>query len=384
MNRLAVALFLVAACGGANLNARGPGNREGGIRVGDQEIAVDPAGQHILVRSGEDLLIGDPVTRQLTRAAEIVAPRLLAFRAGGFLAVMGGNLLVDYDFAADRMQWRRPLEGRVTSLDVSPDGKRVVVAGDDVRLFDAATGEPAGRFVPEGGIEDVDVTSDSERIVVTLHDTWHDQQRQTTIDVVAAADGKLLCTTRVPNCSDELVLSPDGRRAYLAPLSCSHDPVSIVDVTATCRFEGNLPGFGPVALSPDGATGIAFLDRNARDPAAPPLPPEVASSPVRFHLMLFDTRSHALRTLPMGNDMPPRYLLTPDGKTAVVDGLAAIQGDDLHGHFRLVGQPIRLIDVASAAARTVSGPDVMLNLFAVDPGSQWIWLIHAADWKKVG
>jgi hypothetical protein len=90
--------------------------------------------------------------------------------------------------------------------------------------------------------------------------------------------------------------------------------------------------------------------------------------------MTFDTRSHELHTIPIGMHLP-RYLLTPDGKTLVVDGLEDATGDGKQMSLR--SQPIRLVDLSTRAVREAAGPRVMLNAFVVTPDSRQIWLIHS-------
>ena len=94
-----------------------------------------------------------------------------------------------------------------------------------------------------------------------------------------------------PNCADELRVQPGGTKAVLSPNQCfvhpillappetpedewpdpeeewddwedwpEGDPASIIDLE-TRSFVGNLPGFGPVAMAPDGATAVAFSRR---------------------------------------------------------------------------------------------------------------------------
>lgn len=90
-----------------------------------------------------------------------------------------------------------------------------------------------------------------------------------------------------PNCADEVVVQPGGTVALLSPRQCfvhpivlapppteeewptpeeewddweewpEGDPASVIDLVER-RFVGNLPGFGPVAISPDGSTAVAF------------------------------------------------------------------------------------------------------------------------------
>src|SRR5512134_1644978 len=135
-------LALVAGCGGANLNRRAAGNRDGGIELERREIAVDPRGELVLVRSGDGMLVGELATRRLQPVHGVDAPRLLAFWAGreraGFFA-LAATSLTSYDLAARRVVWRRALPGAAQlamrpgtqavawkRLDVSADGRRVI------------------------------------------------------------------------------------------------------------------------------------------------------------------------------------------------------------------------------------------------------------------
>ena len=68
----------------------------------------------------------------------------------------------------------------------------------------------------------------------------------------------------VPNCSDDIIVPQHGEKALLAPTTCvgemAYDPISVIDLTAGAEtFVRNLPGFGPVALGPDGTMAVGFL-----------------------------------------------------------------------------------------------------------------------------
>jgi hypothetical protein len=385
-NRLVVVLALVA-CGGANLNRRSAGNAEGGIFVEHGEIAVEEQGRWVIVRNGARLLVGDVASLALTELP-LRDVALLAFwtRGLGVYAVTRGDL-VSYDLVARREVWRRPLGEQVAGLDATADrvivsdavrrpaptevARMTVIAPHGISLFDAATGAPVSRFTADGPIDDLDLTPDGARAILTRREVWSNDRPETAIHVLSTATGERLCTARVPNCADELIVHPDGERAYLAPTHCRRDPVSIVNITASCAFEVNLPGFGPIALTPDGSTGIAFLDRQANDPTAPPRPAEVDRSRERFHLMMFDTKTLALRTVPVGDTMP-RYAMTPDGKELVVDGITGVREAK-----SFAAAPVRIVTVEDGAIRTATGPAVTLDAYVTAPGE--IWLLHGRE-----
>jgi DNA-binding beta-propeller fold protein YncE len=378
----AAALAAVAACklGGLNTNQQQAGNRAGGIRLEDQ-IAVQPNGERVIARLDGALHVGTVATRHLQRIDGIADARTIAWWANGRgVFVLTRHELLSYDIAAAGIVWRRPVAALTERIDVTTDGARVIATGAEVALLDALTGATVGRFAPAQPVEDVDVTPDGTRVIVTEKELWRDGTPATTISVIAAGTGEKLCATAVPNCADQLVVHPDGATAYLAPTTCRKDPVSIIDITRDCKFEKNLPGFGPIALTPDGALGIAFLDKKANDPTAPPRPAEVDASPERFHLMTFDTRTHALRTVPIGDRMP-RYALTPDGAMLVVESVDDIHpGADDHS-FRLIARPLRIVDTTSLNVRTVTGPTAMLDAYVVSPDSREIWLLHRPSWR---
>ncbi len=375
----------LAACPGANLNQRAPGNRAGGTWLESGDIAVDPAGRHAFVRIGQDLFVGDLAGEHLTRIDGVAEPDLLAFwpaAAGdGFYALSRswprGSTLVSYDLAAGEARWSRDVEVTPDRLDVTPDGRRVILSDPDVALIDAATGADAGRYAA-GAIVDLDVAPASDRVIVTERTAWTGDAGApvTRIRILSGDDAALLCSAEVPNCADELAVHPDGERAYLAPTSCAQDPVSVIDVTADCRFEQNLPGFGPVALTRDGATGVAFLHDDAG-----------------YSLMMFDTATLETWSIPAGRQ-PPRYALTPDDATLVLDGLDLRDGPhpeppplapgEAKQTLRIDAAPVRLVDLATRQVREASGPEVLLQWFVLDDDSRHAWIVHADRWKADG
>jgi hypothetical protein len=232
---------------------------------------------------------------------------------------------------------------------------------------DASTGT---RTSSSGAQEVVDVDmTPAGRLVITRVTTWTGQTPTTTIEVLDVSSGAHLCTIPVPNCADELVLAPSGKRAFLAPLFCRRDPISVIDIAA-CRFERNLPGFGPVAIAPDGKLAVGFLDRYGMDAALfdrPDVAERLRASALRYHLLFLDIETLAFDTLPLG-DALPRYAMTRDGRMLLVDSA---------WYSSSLGR-VRILDIARRELRDVSGPPLRLDQYALTPDSRRAFVISEA------
>src|SRR5262249_53575918 len=154
----------------------------------------------------------------------------------------------------------------------------------DVRVLSYEDGTTIHTFTSQTGIRDV-VTMKNNRYLVTEQEQWVDHDTpKTTMTVRKGEDGSEQCHTQADNCADEVVLSDDESHAFLAPTMCEKDPVSVMSIKdSDCRVERQMPGFGPVAKSPDGTQMVAFLDRDQESPGVE-LPAEVRGSATRYHL----------------------------------------------------------------------------------------------------
>jgi len=178
--------------------------------------------------------------------------------------------------------------------------------------------------------------------------------------VVDAENGEETCRSTVNNCAGEVEVSPDGQTAFLSPTVCNIDPVSVLSLAdGGCEVRETTPGFGPVALSPDGTTVVAFLDR---DLPADGVPADVLSSNTRFHLMFMDAKTLKFTTMPVSDDLP-RFAFTPDGKSLLVD----LPLDPLAS--------LKVVDVAAKKLREVKGPPLKLNAFSFSPDSSRAFIV---------
>jgi hypothetical protein len=356
--------------GGANQGGAAPGSGKTGVDLAVGDIAVEPGGGYFLSRQGSALLIGDLETRRVESLPGLPSPDRVAFWSSvngrGFFLLSksgyGSETLVSYDVDRRAVAWKVSLGRSDSRLQPSEQGDRLVLAGSsDILVLDAATGAPRGSFSVPGGIADIEVDGANDRLIAvenTRTVSTDPAVLETHIHVRRLVDASATCEIVAPNCADQLVLAPGGQRAFLAPTTCQRDPVSVLDL-ATCTFEKNLPGFGPVALSQNGRTAVAFVDRDSKDPMAPALPAEVTTSADRYHLMFIDVATLAYGTTPIGANLP-RYAVTPDGRLLLVD--SAFDAGSAPGN-------VRILDIDEKSIRTVVGPYVQLESYVLLPDS---------------
>ncbi len=388
--------------GGLNDNERSAGNGDNGVSVGFGEIAIDPTGQYLISASKQQLVYGslkDGSTHVLNglsgsqrvafdHAGHTIFVTRASAQAGGDVQVdldeVQGNVEVDlnlglltrYDTQTGKELWERDVsfgfsfEGDTFPwLDVSADDKRLVLTYQDhVEIVDADNGKLLHKTKPFASrIVDVDLTPDQARLLITLDHVWQADKPQTTIAVLdLEAFGTLKIS--VPNCADEMVVTPNGKYALLAPTTCqptpdvNKDPVSVIDLE-TQRFVRNLPGFGPVALAPEGELAIAFIDMENVDAALFDDPKQIPNRDIRYHLMLINPQTLTFDTVELG-DALPRYAVSPDGKLLLVDSPSL--WDD--------GR-IRVLDVNKRELIAVEGPNLRLDNYVVTRDSSKVFLL---------
>jgi DNA-binding beta-propeller fold protein YncE len=369
--------------GGLNENQRAPGNGDVGIDLSFGEIAIDPSGSYLLTKGEGGIHRADLHTAEVTHVAPLDNAIRVAFSPDGrtvYAATWDGDV-VRYDLGSSKVAWKRPVfaeqwvrfgdgfgEKAFPWIDVTPDGLHVVVtSADGVEVLDAS-GEQVLREKPVATVVDVDVHQEGTLIITTEH-TWTDRVPEAPV-LIVSVDGKLRSEVKVPNCADELIVTRNGKYALMGPTTCvppesseAHDPVSVIDLE-TGTFVRNLPGFGPVALSPQGDLAVAFVDADNLDRTlfekGQPIP---TSEETRYHLMFIDTRDLSFETMPLGDDLP-RYTLTPDGKLLLVDST----------FFSDTGR-LRVIDPITRSAELVNGPDVRLDNYVVTQDSTRIFML---------
>jgi hypothetical protein len=369
-------LIALLACGdgGKNDHQRGVGDEPGGVKLGIGDIAVAPQGGYMIFSGADQLAVARPDTGSVD-ALPVRKPTRLVFskmRSAVYVGSLdGGSKLVAIDVEQRRRMWSSTIADAAVSrlkLESSPDD-RFVVAGSSNQLtvFDAATGNIESEHSFATSIIDIEMLPDSRRALVVTDHVWPagssvPKSELVVIDLEVGGERRFT----VPNCADDIAVKKSGTLALLAPTRCSKDPVSVIDLTAGSeRFSRNLPGFGPVAMAPDGTTAVAFLDAASvdrslfDDPAQ--IPPSGLDDP-RYHLMIIDTDTLKYDFAAVGDSLP-RYALTPSGEMLLIDS-------------SFLGKPLRLFDTVTRAFRDVDGPSVKLNNFVISSDSRHAYVLY--------
>ncbi|MCK6590519.1 MAG: PQQ-like beta-propeller repeat protein [Polyangiaceae bacterium] len=350
------------AGGGLNDNQKGVGDQAGGVQLAIGDIAVAPSGTFVVFKMDGDLAVGFPDTGAVQKLP-VVNPTQLVFAKTRDVIYVGSDLdskLHAIDVRKGEELWAAPgVVDPNVKLASSKDDRRIITArtGGFVALLDAATGEVLAEHEVTGWIEDMEILPDDKRALIVPSHTWPaDQTEPLTVVTVLELEAGVTRTFDVPNCSDNIVVTPAGDRAFLAPTTCQKDPISYIDLAPGAEaYVKNLPGFGPVAMAPDGVTAVGFLDMGNVDDTLfddPSQKPDAASP--RYHLMVIDTQSLSYKFFAYGEELP-RYAITPDGNVLLVDsGVSA---------------PTRIFETKTGVFNTVEGPPIILDNFVISSDS---------------
>jgi WD40 repeat protein len=417
--------------GGANPHQQQPGSNPNGgadlsgaaddwITAGEstlRESAVSPDGTYFLALSNRRLVyweldapaleatcaaaagfLGGELAHSSEYVPEVMEPARLVFSSDSkrfFVTSTGCGRVWAVNADTLEVAWRYEAILPAGLLYLSPGDQRLVIAtGTTLTLLDAASGERVAKrtLAP---IVDVTFTPDGARILVATQETWKDGQPSATIHDVQASNGQSISFS-VPNCASKVVVTPDGRKAFMAPTRCGFattvvsgndvtwgqgwDPVSVLDLVHDVWVR-NLPGFGPVALTEDGRLGVAFIDTQHLDLALFDDPGQAPSEwGTRYHIMLFDPETYALETLPVG-DVLPRYALLPNGYIALIDGdrhttCTTWDGTPFDCGNDAFDNRTRLFNIGARSIEELDGPFVALNQFAVTHDSRLVFLVQ--------
>lgn len=282
------------------------------------------------------------------------------------------------------------LDEAFSVLDVSPDGRFIALTNlptTDVEeiLFDDSCYPSPWRDLPSGAnlcelalldleteehdllkfdepLRDLDFSPDSSELLLTWSKSW----MVSVVTFYDTAAGEVIEEVSVPNCVDELVLQPGGELALMAPTRCAQDPISVLDLKERA-FVKNLPGFGPVEITPDGSTAVGFTRRNDmvtqwgyQDQEAP------------YGLIIVDLPSLEWQVLDYG-DTGPTFTVSPDGGYLYLYGYSWY-----HGY-----QNFEEVDLSDLSRRKVTGGDAGLNRFVWTPDGEYLFTLMYGNLFRV-
>lgn len=365
--------------GGLNGGQHAPGDQPGGVTVGLGDIAVAPSDSFVIFERSDGLAVGYTGSGEV-QSLPVQTPSRLAFSKLRPVVYVGSTSpserIVAVDVNARTSLWSTTFDstGASSFRILSTADDRAVVAADVARgtisVFDAASGAIERDYALGGTIVDIQILPDDARALVVMAHKWTSGVVSTRV-VVVPIDGGDSKTISVPNCSDKVGVSADGKRAFLAPTTCRRpidltikDPISVIDLEPGREtFVRNLPGFGPVGVQ--GSLAVGFLDRSNIDPSLfqdPSLIP--ASDTALYHLMLIDTTTLSYQFAEAGDHLP-RFAITPDGNVLLVDSTSTTD------------VPARLFDVASKTWKFIDGAPLLLDNFVITSDSLHAYVIES-------
>ena len=246
------------------------------------------------------------------------------------------------------------LGARFRVLDVTPDGRHLVLSnlplgdneeagydGDqacwdsifqvnrcDLALVDIQTGTVLHKAFPKR-LRDLDYHRPTRRLLVTWGSyNWTADRNETTVAFVDPVSGGTEDIILFPNCADELKIVPGDDLALLSPTHClkksvqvSQDPISVIDLE-TRTFVKNLPGFGPVAINPDGTRAVGFTRREVMEDEW-----SYFDQDTPVGLIAVDLDTLAWRVMDYGSKMPV-YTISPDGEYLFIHEEGSSPADD--------------------------------------------------------
>lgn len=366
-----VGLALACGGGGDNPNLKSSGNEEGGVQLSVGDIAVSTTGDYVVFAYGDGLAVGWTRNGSL-EMLPVTNPSRLAFANHSptlYVGQEGQDTLVAVDVSVGTVLWEQPVgtaDAEVLRVDVSEDDSLLVAHGaTDIQVFDAETGALLHELSTDNLIVDIDVLDG--RAVIVEAELWQDDLPTSNVTVLDTETWETRAFT-VPNCAATLSVVPLAQRAFMAPTTCSQDPVSVISlVEGEEAFEKNLPGFGPVSVAPDGWTTVAFYSVSNGDESLFDDPADMpAEDSAEYHLMIIDSADLSYQLVEYGDTMP-RFTVAPDGQVILVDSAFYEQGTTL-------------FDLATGSWRTVEGPTVYLDEFALESDGDAAYVLQDDGW----
>ncbi len=337
----ALSLVSLAGClpaasveeGGANANDRTRGGEPGEVLL-TGAMEVSPNGRFAVLQRNTITVLLDIQTSQYVELKEQLSRVAFSKTRDVAYALAPDGSLVALDLVGASELWRSETPFvDVSLLKVTDDDSSVlVVDGAKAHVVDPKTGADLGAAILPSSASFGAFMPKGQKAVVVGHTVWKNHAPATPVTILDLAS-RGLSVVDIPNCEAPPAILPDGSRVLVSPTFCEEDhasnpddkwtnpdPVSIIDVAeGGLTFLKNLPGFGPVALSPDGSRAVAYLDKKRIDASMfddKSLIPG-ASAP-EYHLMVIDPKTLAFTVSPIG-DALPRFAMSRNGKSLLVD-----------------------------------------------------------------
>lgn len=323
---------------GANQNDRTLAKDGDDLQTG--AMVVSPSGRYLVLQRNTQTLVYDA-----SAATYYVLPQVLnrvAFAKRGetlfaFSAGSASVLAVDLQSRAVLWSTALPAGGCQLLRGSDDDGSLLVGDASNVHVVDARTGAIRNSTPTTLPVSNAAFVPGKNQALVVGQTSWYGEGPHTPVFTVELAGSTPGASIDVPNCEAPISVTPNGARAFLSPTYCTPgvsatgetwtnpDPVSVIDLgTDGATFVKNLPGFGPVAMSSDGARVVAYLDVKRMDPAMFSDPDQVPwVDGQRYHLMTIDPATLDFQLAPIGNAIP-RFALTTNGRGLLVDASAKI------------------------------------------------------------
>ena len=347
--------------GGANRGLKVAGNVPGGIRLAAGDVAVAGLGNMFAMRQDRGVVTGNTGEAKAQELSAMPDAELLVFFTNGegaFLGKRDGDAVVvkAWRKSDNATLWETRVNARAQNsrqlwMDLAKGGNSLVVTGQDVVVVNTVDGAIQASYRPQQEIHDVDITKDGNSIILTEGTAGVASVTVERRSVDNPGSDVGACQATSANCPGETELARDDSVAFMAPTLCQQDPVSVFALGAdTCEEKALMPGFGPVAMSPDGNTAAAFIDKNQLG-FGMEVPSSVTDSKDRYHLMFINVDTLGYTTVPAGDTMP-RYAYTPDGSALLVD----TPMDPF--------STARVLDLAHNTFRNFKGAPVKLHNFA--------------------
>ena len=301
-------------------------------------------------------------------------------------------------------------------LDVAPDGSVCTASNRPANDFDAAQYEWNTTFMPFRHLGVIHLASGTvheqtfpyairslafspqDQAVLVAVGWWGEDGLPTSfVHWMNPVTGVVEADVSFPNCVAELVVRPGGTQVIMSPTVCfvhpigfepeevvvdevdvwtggweswggddwdewDSDPASIIDLV-TREYVGNVPGYGPIAFSPDGETAVGFTRQDTMMKQWNYFQKE------NFGIILIRTADLYWQVVEYG-DTEPDFFVSPDGTLC------------LHDREGGVDRVVRM-SLDEKVPSPLTGPEAHLRGRAVAAGGEVIHSVYDGELRRI-